>query len=346
MSQPKVSVCIPVYNNSAYLQECFDSVLHQTLGSIEIIIVDDGSTDQRTISILNDYTINNQNVKLIRQKNSGYGKAMNVAISMASGKYIGIVESDDFINDTMYSTLFTLAEKYKLDFIKCGFSMFYGKKTQYVYKKKQYVKNAEQLCRVIDPKDEPSVLLQHTLNQNGLYRRDFIINNKILFNETPGAAHQDNGFFFLLYMMAQRIYCIPDVFYNLRRDNPGSSYMAKDKIFCFCDEFRYIHSFLKCNPAQYKIFLPLIWCKKYIIYHYNLRRLPILDQFSFLKQFAREFALGSQTGELQESFLSPSQWKSLQLMKKNVYMYWLYWNYVRLKKNAKKLLCGKKFNFI
>ena len=94
---PKVSVIIPVYNVEKYLRQCLDSVINQTLKDIEIICVDDGSTDNCP-NILDEYAAKDARIKIIHKKNEGYGKAMNVGISHASGEYIGIVEPDDYID--------------------------------------------------------------------------------------------------------------------------------------------------------------------------------------------------------------------------------------------------------
>ena len=92
----KLSIVIPIYNVEKYLGECLESVILQSLKDIEIICVNDGSTDKST-AILNEYSKKDNRIKVIYIKNSGYGAAVNAGMRVASGEYIGIVESDDSI---------------------------------------------------------------------------------------------------------------------------------------------------------------------------------------------------------------------------------------------------------
>ena len=106
---PLVSVIMPIYNVEKYLVQSLLSVLRQTLKDIEIICVNDGSTD-RSLEILNYFAQKDQRIKIINIENSGYGHAMNVGIEHSSGKYIGIVEPDDYIKENMYEYLYDTAE--------------------------------------------------------------------------------------------------------------------------------------------------------------------------------------------------------------------------------------------
>ena len=114
---PKVSVIVPVYNIEQYLRECIDSILAQTLTDLEVICVDDGSTD-RSPGILDDYASRDPRVHVIHRENHGYGQSVNVGMDRAVGEYIGIVESDDRILPDMYEKLYNAAREYDLDFVK------------------------------------------------------------------------------------------------------------------------------------------------------------------------------------------------------------------------------------
>ena len=115
--QPKVSIIVPTYNVEKYLAECMETIIAQTLKDIEIICVDDGSTDNSG-TILDSYAAKDNRIKVIHKENGGYGKAMNVGLDNASGEYIGIVEPDDKIELNMYETLYLAAEKNNVDFVK------------------------------------------------------------------------------------------------------------------------------------------------------------------------------------------------------------------------------------
>ena len=101
---PVVSIIIPVYNTEKYLRRCLDSVCSQTLKDIEIICVDDGSTDG-SAAILAEYAARDPRIKVITQKNAGAGAARNVGIEVATGEYVGFVDSDDFVDGDFYEKL-------------------------------------------------------------------------------------------------------------------------------------------------------------------------------------------------------------------------------------------------
>ncbi len=105
---PKISVIIPVYNAQKYLHRCLDSVLNQTLTDWEIIAVNDGSPD-KSIDILNEYSIRNKKIKIISQKNSGVSIARNNALEKATGDYIFFLDSDDFIHPQTFEILYNFA---------------------------------------------------------------------------------------------------------------------------------------------------------------------------------------------------------------------------------------------
>ena len=94
-SNPDVSVLIPVYNGETYLKQCLDSIVNQSLKNIEIIVIDDGSTDDSPLIIQRYQT--DERVRIIAKSNSGYGDSLNVGLDSAIGEYISIVESDDII---------------------------------------------------------------------------------------------------------------------------------------------------------------------------------------------------------------------------------------------------------
>ena len=116
----KISVITPVYNVERYLRECLDSLVRQSMQDVEFICVNDGSKDG-SLAILNEYAAKDSRFKIISQKNQGYGKAMNVGIKAASGDYIAILESDDFIGGDMLRFLYDVAVRNNADIVKSNF---------------------------------------------------------------------------------------------------------------------------------------------------------------------------------------------------------------------------------
>ena len=110
----KVSIIVPVYNVEKYLSACLESLAAQTLEEVEIVAVNDGSTDG-TGDIIDEYVASDARFKVIHKPNSGYGDSMNKGLEAATGDYIGIVESDDWIDPNMYEVLYQTAEAENLD---------------------------------------------------------------------------------------------------------------------------------------------------------------------------------------------------------------------------------------
>jgi glycosyltransferase involved in cell wall biosynthesis len=106
---PRISIIIPIYNVNKYLRECLDSIINQTLKTIEIICVNDGSTDN-SLEIIKEYIYDNR-IIIINKNNSGYGDSMNQGLNIASGEYIGIVESDDYVDIYMFENLYKITKK-------------------------------------------------------------------------------------------------------------------------------------------------------------------------------------------------------------------------------------------
>ena len=101
--QPKISIIVPIYNTAKYLPACLDSIVNQTYQNLEVILVDDGSTDNSGV-IANDYAKKDHRIKIIHQKNSGQSAARNAGLAKATGKYIGFVDSDDQITRLYQNT--------------------------------------------------------------------------------------------------------------------------------------------------------------------------------------------------------------------------------------------------
>ena len=128
---PLVSVVIPVYNVEKYLNQCLDSVISQTLTDIEIICVNDSSTDG-SLNILEEYAKRDERIKVVTQPNGGAGAARNRGLSMASGKYLSFLDSDDFFEPDMLELAYKKAEKDKADFVVFNSNQYYTDKGKFV----------------------------------------------------------------------------------------------------------------------------------------------------------------------------------------------------------------------
>lgn len=125
MENKKISIIIPVYKVENYLERCVESVLNQTHQNLEIILVDDGSPD-RCGKMCDLYSQKDNRIKVIHKENGGLSDARNVALDIATGDYIGFVDSDDYVEEDMFKTLYQLAEKYQADISSVSFYKVLG----------------------------------------------------------------------------------------------------------------------------------------------------------------------------------------------------------------------------
>ena len=116
----KISVIVPVYNTAKYLERCMNSILSQTMRDLEIILIDDGSTDQSP-RLCDDYAEKDSRVKVIHKTNGGLSSARNAGIETASSNYIGFVDSDDYISANMYEILYVAACEYNADITRVNY---------------------------------------------------------------------------------------------------------------------------------------------------------------------------------------------------------------------------------
>ena len=307
----KVSIVVPIYNVSKFLPECLDSIKKQKLKDIEVILVDDGSTDN-SLDIIKSYVKKDKRFKFITKKNSGYGNSMNRGMAMATGEYIGIVESDDYIDKNMFYDLYKTAKKFDADVVK---SDYYEFSTSNGKKKQRYINtvfNTKFYNRPIY-RFENDIIFHFQMNTwTGIYRTDFIRENNIRHNETPGASYQDNGFFFQTISIANPVVFVNKAYYHYRQDNPNSSINSKGKVFCMCDEYKYIREFIEKNPDIKKHYLKVFLVKKYFNYMYTYKRIANEFKIQFLERFAKEFNDSLQNHEFDDSLMDWSEMSKLK----------------------------------
>ena len=239
----KVSLIIPVYNAEKYLKQCIRSALNQTLREIEIICLNDASTDS-SLQILEDFAKEDCRVKIINKVNTGYGNTMNIGIDLALGKYIVFLESDDFIKPDMCKKLYWFCEEYELDMIKTDFYEVKSKGNGFCSKYKK-VSDYDNYHKVLTPIHNTELFYASMYTWTCMYNRHFINKNKIRHHETPGASYQDNGFWFQTLMHCKKLYLLDQAFYMYRQDNPESSIHCKGNVKSFSKEYSFIRRKIK-----------------------------------------------------------------------------------------------------
>ena len=124
---PKVSVIVPVYNVENYIERCLNSLVNQTLKDIEIIVVNDGSTDN-SIKVINDFLDKYKNIIYVEKKNGGLSDARNYGMKYAKGDYIAFLDTDDYVDTTIYEKMYNKAVEENADFVECDFYWVYPNK--------------------------------------------------------------------------------------------------------------------------------------------------------------------------------------------------------------------------
>lgn len=219
----KISVIIPVLNGAEYIRECIDSIVNQTYSDLEIIPVDAGSTDG-TVEILSEYATRDKRIKVLHSDKKSMGHQYNIGISAAEGEYIGFCESDDYLAETMYEKLYSIASEYDLDYVKSDFDMFIDKKERILLN--YHILAGKRISlyeNVIIPSDYPDIMYRDVNMWNGIYKKEFLQKYKIRLNETPGAAFQDMGFVIQTFLAANKAMYVREDTNRYRRDNIGSS---------------------------------------------------------------------------------------------------------------------------
>lgn len=220
-----VSVIVPVYNVEKYLRQCLDSLVNQTLADIEIICINDGSTDG-SLSILEEYASKDERIKVISQENQGQGVARNKGIELSSGEYIGFVDPDDWVEYGMFENLYKAAKVHNADLAEAMYSEYYEYSGMTKIRKSP-VKLPQD--KTFDWKINKDYLFKSSILAvwNKIYKRNFIDRHNIKFSNAKLA--EDHMFTFKSKILAGKILFIDKPFYNyrVRRDSAVNSVSAE-----------------------------------------------------------------------------------------------------------------------
>lgn len=297
----KVSVIIPVYNTGKYLADCLECMINQTLKDIEIICVNDGSTD-RSETIIKEYKEKYSNIILVNQNNLGQSAARNKALSIATGKYIYCMDSDDILLATALEELWNVSENKNLDVLYFSGTTFYQNndlekertdlQNQY-FRKGKYVDVCDGKNFLIELYKHNDYMVSPCLQ---FLRREFLVENDIKFYE--GIIHEDNLFSFQIVIKAKKVFCINDIFFYRRvRENSvmtrkESSANLKGYYICLMEQMK-ISSDEEFNGEQKEAVLRLL---RGLLYHvkrlYNSidkeEKVKFLDECENLERYIFE----------------------------------------------------------
>lgn len=214
----KVSIIIPVFNTEKYLERCLVSLVNQTLKDIEIIIVNDGSTDN-SLQIAQRFQDNDSRVKIINQQNLKQGAARNNGIKNANGEYIGFVDSDDWVDFGYYEKLYETAKNYEADIALATNVRVGGRKT----KKRLNITGIE-VFKDLQGKLDVNQQWKNECPTNKIYKRKMLLDNEIFFPEHVYC--EDKIFTLKAVYYANKVVTVPNVNYYYFR-NPKSTVNTK-----------------------------------------------------------------------------------------------------------------------
>ena len=274
MPQPKLSIIVPVYNVEKYLHRCVRSLTAQTLRDIEIILVDDSSTDS-SYEICKQLAAEDSRIKVLHKVNEGAGKARNAALEIAAGEYIGFVDSDDFVEPDMFETLCAKADTYHSDLVLSGVRYIGGI---------MFSENGECTCKTFFDQDthftstealkelrmgivgalpeDPEDSKYGTSIWKNLFKHEIIKRNHLVFQSEREIFSEDSLFMIDYIACIQKATGIKEAFYNYCRNGESISKSYKP------DRFEKCLAYIKAveqqfqndiSPQEYRIYIDRFW---------------------------------------------------------------------------------------
>lgn len=271
MEMSIISIVVPVYNVENYLKACIESILRQNYKTLEIILVDDGSTD-RCAKICDDYASTDPRIKVIHKENGGLSDARNTGLKMATGDFVVFVDGDDMLSRNFCQTLIDTLLKTKADVVECGYLKF---------------ENAGELldlpagvssnAQVFEPDSALEMLMNEDLKQmvwNKLYRRALIEQ----FDFPVGKINEDEFWTYKVFGSAKRIARIHDKLYFYRQQSGsimGRSYNVKRLE--GLDALKQRTAYMKNNYPELESLAVKMYCKGVMWHYQKLSRYSEID---------------------------------------------------------------------
>ena len=225
----------------------------------------------------------------------GYGAAMNDGLDAATGTYVGILESDDYVCEHAWEKLYALATKSNLDIVKGCYSYSFPRLKS---------RSSTQSPRLIDiaphgflkfpstpsshQRTDPRCFWMNPSIWTGIYKRDFLLKNNIRFNETPGASYQDTSFAFKVWVSAERAMATETPVIHYRLDSAFSSSNSRAKVFAVCDEMDECEEYLDRRNSD-GLFYHILCALRYKTYLWNIGRVSAALKLSFLDRMRGDF---------------------------------------------------------
>ena len=269
MSQPLISVIIPVYNGEKYLQQCIDSIINQTYPNWELLLIDDGSKDSSG-TICDEYAERYTQISVIHQKNAGQAAARNAGVAMAKGEYVSFVDCDDWMESDMFATMIDTLQREQAEVIVCGYKEEYGS-----YQKGL---NGDGSKKVYEASDALKLVLQGRI---GSYLWSMLFSREVVQEPMPDLnPYEDHATIFKWIAHARRVVVLHRAFYHYRQIESSSLHTYNPKkgnhyFLAVKERYHYIsdHNLLPGWEAQNL----RIYLRSCIKLAKDLARMPIYD---------------------------------------------------------------------
>lgn len=237
MDKPIISIIVPVYNVEIYLEKCVDSIIKQTFKSIEIILVDDGSTDNSG-TICDTIALSDERIRVIHKENGGLSSARNVGIKNARGSYYGFIDSDDYIEPDMFEVLYRNIINFGADLSICGIlDVFDGRDNRRTKNITQLIDNKEAIRRVLEGQE-------FSVNAvNKLYKKELF--DGILY---PVGKYTEDAFVIIEILLKCKkvVYTTEQKYYYYHRENSITTQKFTPKQFHVIEAYEKNHNII-CN---------------------------------------------------------------------------------------------------
>ena len=278
----KLSVIMPCFNVESFLDQALSSLVRQTYSNLEIVCIDDGSTDA-TLHILTRFAAHDDRIRVISKANTGYGDSVNLGLTECTGEYFAVLEPDDFLEPEMYEVLMKNAVSMDLDLSRCAFFDYCdgidtrnackGMPVNRIYRPR----NSQDQCAFLQP---PAIW-------SAVYRKSWLDAQGIRFLPTPGASFQDISFAFKTNLLADRCFAVDRAFYHYR-SHPNNSVKSGGKIFAPSNEYRECLVFAR-RRGELDTLKAVFLDMEYASYKWNYLRIGAEERSIFLEHWRNEW---------------------------------------------------------
>lgn len=315
ISMTKISVIVPVYNAENYLKQCIDSLINQTLNDIEIILLNDGSTDL-SLNICNEYALKDDRIKVYSHPNMGLGCTRNKGISVANGEYLAFVDSDDYIALYGLEAMYNEAKKQCADIIQGEEIWFYENGRP---EHNRYELSTVDSIHVVE-KNKITFYRDYYFSRiyshnacDKLYRRKFVLAHNIQFGDNKRIFAEDNSFQLNALLFNPRIAFLPEKYYWYRQQAQSIMHQPKKNLVqrhgAMISDYNKLLEINRAGEVERKV------CSLVAIDVFTIEALNVKNCDGKYKEFSKELKKISNNTDLLESIKDVFRIKSYKYVK-------------------------------